>query len=402
MIITGGRVVDPAQGIDGIRDVAVSNGCIEKIGKQLPADTGEIIDAKGMLVTPGLIDLHAHVAPDVIPLSVDPDEAGITTGVTTVNDAGSCGWLNFHMFRKYIWPRAKTRVYSFVHMAPFGEAILPEIGYEVLQEDKIIDIIESNRDVIRGIKIRAVGELIHANQASVPEKAKKIADRAGVPLMVHLGMDRNETLSKRTIDDFIASLLGLLEKGDILTHAFTDNPGGVFLPGGIPVPGLEDALSRGVLLDAAPGKGHFSFKVAGKAIQGGILPHALGTDVVKLDTAQPHFYNVAAIMSKFVALGVSLESTIAMATSNSAKMLSAESECGNLKVGSPADITIIEMKKGDFLFQDGRAGNQVPGELFLIPRLVIKDGEKSEISNHIVGHLPGPSPQNHEIVYFEK
>ena len=380
--------MDPDQAIDGICDVAVRNGCIEKIGDKLPAGTAEIIDAKGMLVTPGLIDLHAHVAPEVVSLSVEPDEAGINTGVTAVNDAGSCGWLNFDLFRKYILPRAKTRVYAFVHMAPFGEAVLPEIGYEAIQEDKIVKVIESNRDIIRGIKLRAVGELIHSNQASVVDKAKKVADRVGVPLMVHLGMNRNETLSRQTINDFIANLLGVLDNGDILTHAFTDNPGGVFSPDGSPVPGLEAALSRGVLLDAAPGKGHFSFKVAQQAIERGIYPHALGTDVVKLDTVYPHFYNVAAIMSKFIALGAPLESAIAMTTSNAAKMLSAANECGSLKPGMPADITVMEVKEGDFLFQDGRAGNQISGEFLLTPRLVIKDGKKNEISTHIVDHLP--------------
>jgi len=321
-------------------------------------------------------------------LAVEPDEAGIYTGVTTVNDAGSCGCLNFDMFKKYILPRAKTRIYSFLHLAPFGEAVLPEIGYEVLSEDKIAALIESNRDILRGIKIRAIGQLIHTNQTAVLEKAKTIANRAGLPLMVHLGMNRDESLSNQKINAFIVNLLGMLEKGDILTHAFTDNPGGVFLSDGTPIPSLEDALSRGVLLDAAPGKGHISFKLAKKVIEKGISPHALGTDVVQQEAAQPHYYNVAAIMSKFIALGASLESVIAMATANPAKMLSAENECGSLKVGMRADITLMEMKKGDFVFHDGRAGNAIQGELFLQPCAVFKDGEKISIDRKIAEHIP--------------
>ena len=159
----------------------------------------------------------------------------MTTGVTTVVDAGSTGWTNLHAFRKFVSAPARTDVFAFLNIAPFGEAILPEVGFEVVDEDAVLRTIAANGDFVRGIKVRAIGELMYATKVDVIGLAVRVARRAGLPLMVHLGMGFAEPVGQAEIDAFIARLLGMLESGDVLTHAFTDKPGGVFRPDGTPV-----------------------------------------------------------------------------------------------------------------------------------------------------------------------
>ncbi len=195
-------------------------------------------------------------------------------------------------------------------------------------------------------------------------------------------------VSPDLINDFITHMLGRLEKGDILTHAYTDKPGGVFHSDGTPLPGLEEAVVRGVNLDAAPGRGHINFKLAQAVLKHGFKPNTLGTDVVKLSDDQPHFYNIAAVASKFMALGLSLSEVIAAATCNPAKMLGMQDILGSLRPGMNADLSILEYLEGDFLFHDGRAGNLIPGNVFLLPQKVVKHGEVISVRESFSNHIP--------------
>ena len=388
LLIRGGRVLDPLQGIDQVMDIAVEGGKIIALDAPPNAQAKQTFDAAGKLVCPGMIDIHTHVSHDLISLAVDPDEAGVTAGVTTVSDAGSIGYLHLHPFRKYIIPQSRTDVFVFLNVSPFGEVILPEIGFDIVDETAFLAAIEANRDVVRGIKLRAIGELIYATTVDVVGLAVRIARQAGLPLMIHLGMGFNEPLTDEEITAFITAILGRLEKGDILTHAFTDRPGGVFRLDGTPLPGLEAALARGVYLDAAPGRGHINFKLARAALGRGFIPHALGTDVVKIPEEQPHFYNVAAIASKFIALGLSLNEALAAVTCNPAEMLNEQDRRGSLKPGLTADLSILGYHEGEYLFHDGRAGNIVPGNIYLSPETAVKNGEVIDVRASHRGHIP--------------
>jgi dihydroorotase len=388
LLIRGGRVIDPSQNIDTIMDIFVSDGKIAGINTTPNSAEMQVLDATGKLVCPGLIDIHAHVSRDLISLAVDPDDAGISTGVTAVNDAGSVGYLHLHPFRKYCISPAQTDVFVFLNVSPFGEVVLPEIGFNLVDENIFLETISTNRDIVRGIKVRAIGELIYSVQVDVIRLAVRLARNSGLPLMVHLGMGFNEPVSRLEIDSFISRMLGMLEKGDILTHAYTDKPGGVFQLDGSPIPGLEPALARGVYLDAAPGRGHINFNLANAAIQRGFSPHAIGTDVVKLPLEQPHFYNVAAVASKFLAMGIKLPDAIAMVTCNPARMLGEENKRGSIKVGNAADISILDHLKGDYLFHDGRAGNVIPGIEFLSPQVCVKNGEILDVRESYRRHIP--------------
>jgi dihydroorotase len=389
LLIRSGRVIDPSQGIDRVMDVAIGGGKIIGADDHLPAQGSHpIIDAQGLIVIPGMIDIHAHVSRDLITIAVDPDQAGVFSGATAVNDAGSVGYLHLHPFRKFAIAQARTDVFVFLNVSPFGEVVLPEAGFEIVDEIEFLNVIEANRDVVRGIKVRAIGELIYAAKVDVLDLAVRVARKAGLPLMVHLGMGFNEPLSADAIDTFISQVLGKLDKGDILTHVYTDKPGGIFRMDGSPIAGLEDALARGVYLDAAPGRGHIHFDLARAAIQRGFVPQSFGTDVIQLAEEQPHFYNVAAVASKFMALGISLNDAIAAMSVNPARMLNDSDRRGSLKIGMPADITLMNLHEGDFLFHDGRAGNVIAGKMFLSPQITIKNGEAIPVRESYKTHIP--------------
>jgi len=391
LLIQNGRVVDPSQNIDRVMNIAIMDGKISALDVLQHTEASQTFDATGKLVCPGFMDIHAHVSSDIVPLAVTPDEAGVTAGCTAVSDAGSVGYLHLHPFRKFAIAPARTDVFVFLNVSPFGEVVLPEVGFDVVDEAEFLKVIEANRDIVKGIKLRAIGELIYANKVDVVDLAVRIARKAGLPLMIHLGMGFNEPLSEEEIASFITRMLGRCEKGDILTHAFTDKPGGVFHLDGTPIAGLEDALARGVYLDAAPGRGHINFNLVKAALARGFAPQALGTDVVRLPEEQPHFYNVPAVASKFMALGMSLNDVIAAATCNPAKMLGEEDKRGSLKVGMSADISILGYHEGEFLLTDGRVGNVIPSNIFLSPQMTVKRGEMIQVRESHRGHIPTKS-----------
>lgn len=391
VLIKNSRVIDPGMGIDGNLEILVRDGRIAAVEEKIAVSDGiDVFDAKGLIVTPGFIDLHAHVAQDLVPLAVEPDSAGVYVGVTTVCDAGSVGWVNFPPFEKYIISRAQTRVLSFLHLAPFGEALMPEIGYEAIDEQALETTLENHQDVIRGVKLRLVEDVILRSDVNILELGFRIAKQAGLPVMVHIGMSPRAPVSREKITMYTKRLLGLLKAGDVITHAFTDKPGAVFNLDGEPVEGLKAALDRGVLLDAAPGRGHLNFRLAQAAISRGYQPAALGTDVVQFEDDQPHFFNVAAVMSKFMALGVSLNQAVAAVTTNPARITGIDSIAGSLAHGMPADLTIFRLHKGQFKFHDGRAMNTISGDLFISPQYCLREGKCFTVRESVKQHVPTP------------
>lgn len=421
--LRGGRVMDPCSGRDEYADIHIENGILLPYGS-VPASEGvsvdksrkavsgssrsavsgssrsaaggstEILDISGCLVLPGLIDFHAHAAGTVIPLAVKPDEAGVDTGVSAVCDAGSCGWLNFDAFHEYVIPQAVTKVFALLHLSPFGEAVLPEVGYSLFDQSRILDVIERYRDVIRGIKMRYIAETITDRDFDVLEHAVLIARTSGLPLVVHTGFADRKGISDRDLRAAGERLLKVLEKGDVITHCFTGKPGGIVADMSLR-PALEDAVSRGVQLDAAPGRSHMNFSTARRALVEGIFPDLIGTDVVRISPTDPlrkayqaHFYNIAMVMNKLTALGMPLEKTAATATCNPAAVLGTGSTAGRIVPGLPADLTVLDMVEGDFLLSDGADGNLAETGMVLVPRMVIQAGCVREVSETIRSGIP--------------
>jgi len=377
LLIKGGVLIDPAQEIHDRRDIGVSQGKIVALNHDIaPSEAKKVIAAKGKIITPGLIDVHVHVAETITALGVVPDEAGVLSGVTTLCDAGSTGYANFPGFQKFVIPKARTDVFCFLHVIPVGLATIPELwGSYAIDPEATLKVIEDNRNVIKGVKIRAIGAAIEEAGFEMVRVAKSIAADAGLPLVVHIGIDPWEKTPQETVGAFTRELLDLLDKGDILAHVFTPKIGGVIQADGTVAPELKEAMKRGVVLDVANAASNFRFEVARKGLEQGILPTTLSTDLASTTFNRRAVLSLLVTMSKFLALGLSLHQVIQMTTINPARALKEEYRRGSLRIGMPADISILELVEGDFLFFDSLEENtSLKGTHLLIPKLTLKSG----------------------------
>lgn len=370
LLIKRGRVIDPSQNIDDKLDIAISGGKISKVAKDIPAqESQQIIDARDKIVTPGLIDLHCHVCGGIINICVEPDTAGVKQGVTTVVDGGSTGQAIFGGFPRYVIPSSHTTVFCFLHLGSQGLSIMPELrGWEEIDLDATAATIDSNRDVIKGVKLRLVGNIIESAGVKVVKMAKEIAREFDLPIMIHIG-----DVQKRISPTLTQKVLPLLEPGDILSHIFTAKLGGILRPDGTVLPELKEALERGVVLDVAHGWLNFSFETARRCLAQGILPTTVSSDLTT-SSLTTRTYGLTATMSKLMALGLSLEQIIQMTTTNPARALSIEDSMGSLKPGRDADVSILELLSGAWNLEDTEQEIMQVSKL-ISPSLTIKSGE---------------------------
>lgn len=373
LLVRGGKVIDVAQGIYSQSDIAISRGEIASVAPNIDSNQAKrIIDATGKIVTPGLIDIHAHVTGGLTPFGVDPEEDGVFSGVTTVCDGGSTGPANFTEFNKFIIQRAKTDVFCFLSLHPTGQTTLPE-DWNHYEADAAATLktIAENRRQVKGVKVRAVAAVAEKYGVELVKLGKEIAAEAGVPLVAHIGKDPAENASEEIMESLTRGVLSLLDKGDILVHIYTPKMGQAIKPDGSVLSELKAAIERGVILDLAQGSGNLSFGIARKALDMGIFPSTLSTD---LSTKFP-FPGLALtrIMSAFLALGMSLEKVIETTTINPARALGEEQRRGSLRTGMPADITILEPVEGDFTFVDSVKAT-IKGSILLTPYLTLKAG----------------------------
>lgn len=374
VVLKEGEIIDPSRKVHFIGSIALENGRIAAVGPNVPLDQAKtVFDMRGKIISPGLIDLHCHAVSGFASLGVPPDEAGLDTGVTLLGDGGSAGAANFDALRRLIVLPARTEFVCFLNLATTGLAVMPEIfGSHDIDPELSRSVVESNRDLIRGIKVRAIQPLAEGLGVKGIEAAKKLARDVGLPLMVHIGQTRPR-LEKDWMDDFSRSTVSLLEKGDILSHYMTWEPGGMILRDGTVYPELEAAQERGVYLDCCHGLNHFSFPIARHALAKGFLPSIISTDLGV--RGLPAVQSLAVLMSKFLNLGLTLDQVIEMTTRNPARAIGEEDRRGTLNPGTPADITVLELRKGDFLFSDGTGGESLRGEILLEPRMVFKAGK---------------------------
>jgi dihydroorotase len=391
LLLKQGTLIDPAQKLHAIRDVGIRQGVIAEVASEIPSPAAREIDARGMLVTPGLIDLHTHVAEHLMPIAVAPDEAGVNSGVTAVCDAGSVGYAGYAAFKNYVVLKAKTDVFCFLHLSPTGQMISPEICWESLDPNRVLDLIGRETDTIKGIKIRANSQMVANPDLAILKTAKKICSQVQLPLMVHIGLNFEEEVSDETLLEFNRRMLSMLESGDILTHTYTSRPGGVIFPDKGVMPELKAAARRGVILDVAPAKSHFSFPIARIGLEDGIVPAVLSTDVTKTNFQGPALFSLPVVMSKFLALGLNLDDVIDKVTAAPAKILKETHRRGSVTVGFPADLTLFELREGEFVFSDGIAGNTLVGNRLLEPRMTIKGGEVLPAKSRFRNPLPGES-----------
>ncbi|MBI2157414.1 MAG: amidohydrolase/deacetylase family metallohydrolase [Candidatus Rokubacteria bacterium] len=368
LLLKGGTVVDPSSGLEGVRDVAIENGVIARVAPGIaPSEAARVIEVGGKLVTPGLIDLHAHVFEGVNRTGVNPDLAGVYSGVTTIVDAGSAGAATFGGWR-HILPHCATEIIPFLHICQTGLATLPDIIAErSVNLADTVRVAGEHRGLIHGIKARMVSPALEIMGMEMPKLARRAAREAGITLMVHIG-----DTEKRYDPKVIHPLLDLLEPGDILTHYFTPNPGGVLDANGKLVPEAREAAARGVWFDTAHGRMNFSFDVGRRIIEQGLLPHCISTDLTvpgRLNTV----HSMTEIMTRFLGLGFTLPQVVTMSTANPAKAIGAEQRLGSLAVGRQADVSVLELREGDWVVYD-ILGSPLRVDRAFAPHLTLKRG----------------------------
>ena len=374
LLLKGGEVIDPSQDIRAKLDVAVTDGVISAVAPDIdPSDAARVINVDGNIVVPGMIDLHTHVYEGINQNGINPDLAGVLSGVTTVLDAGSAGCYTFGGFPRYVVPRAKTRIFCMLHISRVGLSYQPDTSRrEDIDVEETVSVIKANRPLIQGVKIRAVGPGVPRMGVEMVRLAKQAATEGGVRLMVHIG-DRSVAGGDGTEPTITRQLLPLLENGDIITHLFSGNPGRIIDNDGKVIPEIMEAQARGVFLDTAHGRQNFSFDVARAALDQGVRPRSISTDMTppgRMNTV----HSMTEMLARFMALGFSLEDVIRMTTANPAQALGMEDTLGSLAVGRPADISVLKEETGDWLFHDTE-GNTLRGDKALVPVVTIKDGE---------------------------
>src|SRR5579872_61760 len=370
LLLKGGTVVDPSMGLNGIRDIAIEQGKIARIESQIvPAEARRVIEVPGTIVTPGLIDLHAHVFEGFTRLGVNPDIAGVHAGVTTIVDAGSSGSATFEGFVRHILPHCHTEIIPFLHICQTGLATIPDIIAEgSIDFDGTLRVANRHKHLIRGIKARMVSPALEILGMEMPRLAKRAARESGIKLMVHMG-----DTEKRYDPTVIRRLLPLLEEGDILTHYFTANPGGVLDGNGRLVPEAWEAAKTGVWFDTAHGQANFSFDIGRRIIDQGLLPHCISTDLTVPGRIRA-VHSMTEMMTRFLGLGFTLEQVVTMCTTNPAKAIGAADRLGSLETGRQADISVLKIQEGDWTVKDV-LGASLRVTQAVMPALTIKRGE---------------------------
>ena len=368
LLLRGGHLIDPRNGLSAVRDVAVHDGRVAAVAEAIdPGRAFKVVECGGLYVTPGLIDLHVHVfagtnepgsyAGDN---SLYPDGHTFRSGVTTVLDAGCAGWRNFETFRETVISRSRTRVLALANIVGHGmRGGDIEQDLEDMQADPTAALAREHADVIVGVKTAHYA----APDWYPVEESVRAGDAVGIPVMVDFGTDHPE----RPLE----TLLGeKLRPGDIYTHCFSGNRREL-LADGTPNPGLLAGRDRGVVFDVGHGGGSFKWSVAAACLAAGFPADSISTDL-HIGSMNAGMQDQATTMSKFLALGESLDDVIRQSTWNPARQMGRE-ELGHLSVGAIADIAVLKKESGAFGFVDSFGARQ-DGTEKLVAEMTFKDG----------------------------
>jgi dihydroorotase len=403
LLLRGGRVICPASGIDGIRDVAIRNGKIAAVQPDmLPTSAKDVVDVTGKLVLPGLIDTHAHVYQYVTGrFGMNADMVGVESGVTTLVDQGGPSCMTLPGFRHFVAEPAKSRVYAFLSAYLVGGLeghYYPNLySPEGVDIDATVKSATANLDIVRGIKAHAeIGGFARWG-IRVIEMAAEIGRRADLPVYVHFGqlwgLPESGT-NGEDVDTILGRVIPLLREGDVLAHPFTRHPGGFVNREGEIHPVIRAALDRGLKVDVGHGS-HFSYRLAREALAAGIIPTTLGADIHGYNTHVPApagtpdqheddenhpfagqaKFSLVQAMSSMMALGLPLEQVVPLVTSNPAKMLGRADEIGAIRIGRDADISVIKEQSGRFVLRDNEH-NEVIAERLLQPVFCLRSGAR--------------------------
>ena len=369
LLIRNANVIDPSQGLSGKRDIGIRYGVIEAMEPGIAAERGvRVMDAGGKLVTPGLIDLHAHTYAFGSAIGIPADELTAHQCTTTVVSAGDAGANNLAGFRRFVVPGSRTRQFAFVHIAVAGLAgfPVPELfNIDYAQVDVAARAVAENSDVVLGVKVRMSENVIARHGTEPLKRAIAACERSGVParVMCHIGGVADRALMSQILD--------LLRPGDVLTHCFSGAPnnagdGTNIVQDGKLLPAALAAKKRGVLFDIGHGGGSFDYTIAEAAIAQGCPPDTVSSDIHVFSGNTPGMPYLPWVMSKMVGLGFKLEEVISMATAAPARVIGRIPKHGTLQLGAPADLSILEIVEGAVSFVDTR-NNKREGKMHLRP-----------------------------------
>ena len=365
LLIEGGTVIDPGQNLNAPLDVAVKDGKIFEVSKHISKERAlKVVSAKDKIVTPGFIDLHAHCFDGVGP-GMNADHFCLSRGVTTVVDAGSAGYATFPNFRKYIINTSTTRIVALVNIGAMGTAVTPGslLNLDWVNPRLTAKTAMDNKPVVVGIKIQLGNAITGPNDMECLKRAVEAAEIARLPLMAHI----EDSYSP------LPGILNMLRKGDIYTHCFNSRQHGILDANGKILPEAREARERGVFFDPAQGQTHLNFDVAEKCFQQNFLPDTLSTDLTVI-TAERRVYDLPTTVSKFMAVGISLDKAIGMVTANAARVFDYGVQIGTLRPGSEADISIFDLRNGQFEFEDSDGGKRT-GRQMLVNKAVVRRGQ---------------------------
>ena len=390
LVIRNGRLIDPACALDAKRDVAFRGGLVAAVAPSLDGEpAGAALDATGLIVAPGMIDLHVHVYDGVSHYGIPPDPTCLARGVTTAVDAGSAGAETFAGFRKYVIEASATRLFALLNVSRIGLVTGAELDPPVGELDDLrhlsvpaaLRCIEANRDAILGIKVRLSDNLAANGQNELEAllRARAAADAAGLPVMVHtpassLGLPR---------------ILAEMRRGDILTHCYHAHASGILDTGGQVLPEVRRAVAEGVLLDVGHGRGSFSYEIARTALAQGLLPDTISSDLHRYNVNGPVF-DLATTVSKFLHLGLDLMPALQRVTSTPAAVLKRGETLGTLTVGAAGDAVVLRLREGARPLAD-TVGRVEALNRWLEPVYVVKAGR-------VVGRY-GELARNQEAVH---
>ena len=360
LVVKGGRVIDPASRVDRMADVGIEGGRIRAIESNVAAaDAAEILDARGRIVMPGLIDIHVHVgAPDLTPAMLLRD------GVTSMVDGGSAGADNIDALVR-VAQAAPNRVRIFLNVARTGVTAGGELmDIAAADVDAAARAIERHHDWIVGVKVRLSQNVAGDHDLEAVRRARRAAGR--LPVMLHVG----QTFSP------LPKILELLNPGDIVTHIYSPPPHSLLDDAGRVLPEVRAARTRGVRFDVGNGRnGHITWPIVDAATKDGFWPDTISSDMTGPGRTF-RVFNLATVVSKFLMLGLPLDRAIACVTRDAAPSVAAFRDLGTLKPGAPADLTVLELRDGDFEFVDNEDAKR-KGRQMLATVAVVMNGRKA-------------------------
>ena len=360
LIVKGGRVIDPAAKLDAVRDVAIASGRIAAIARNISADAADMIDARGKLVVPGLLDIHTHVA-----RSADGPPLVLQDGVTGWIDAGSQGADHVAdtvaVARSSVQPGRVLINIGRAGILPDGDTMdLARADVGAARE-----AISRNRDFIAGVKARLSRDVAGANDYEVLRRAQEVASSFGLPVMIHMG----QTISP------LAKLFPLLKRGDIVTHMFAPPPNSIVDDSGRIEPAVAAARKRGVWFDVGNGQnGHIRWDTVETIVKARFWPDTFSTDW-NTNSRQTGVIDLPNCMSKFLGYGMKVPDAVARVTVNASKIFPVFKDRGTIKVGAPADIAVLELREGNFEFLDNFKGT-ITGRQRLFPFATVLAGTR--------------------------